>query len=1165
MTFRFLHEKNHPIGLAKHFLLGVDIGSTTIKFVVKRYSSDQVVWQAYRRHEARQAEAFLDLLREFEADFGRHEDLKIHVFMTGSGGNVLAHTCGGKYVHEVNAVALAVERYHPDARSVIELGGQDAKIILFLENPDNAQLRKFATMNDKCAGGTGSIIEKIAAKLSLDTQSLSQMSYEDKRIHRVAGKCGVFAETDINSLQKQGVPSDELIASLYESIVQQNLSVLTRGHTLKPQVLLLGGPNYFLKGLQECWRQHIWDIWEDRSLDLPADATPENTILVPSDAHYFGALGTIEYGRKELRDNINAGAYLGISVIERHLKKQSSHNKRATGTRGLCRDLQELRSFLSQYQNSFPEKYPSSNNGYVKCFLGIDAGSTSTKAVLIDSERNVLAKAYQLSAGNPIEDARNVIGKLRNRMQNLGISVELLGVATTGYAKDILKEAIGADVALVETVAHAQSALHFYPNVDVICDVGGQDIKVLLVRDGVVRDFRLNTQCSAGNGYYLQTTAEAMGIPVEHYADVAFRAEYMPVFSPGCAVFLQSDIVSFQRQGWSREELLAGLAAVLPKNIWLYVCQTPNLIQLGRTFVLQGGTQHNLAAVKAQVDFIQERFANTGVTPEIIIHEHCGEAGAIGCAFEVERLYRDKPFCTSFIGFDALENIRFTVSCGEETTCRLCSNRCLRTFIDVTAPTTKTRCDDKTDSHDSDFETFSKRIILAGCEKGQTELKSEHIAVEQNQDLPINLSAYAAAIAFEPVQVERALRQNSIMRTWRNSLTRKTKIRENIRIGIPRVLNMFGLAPFFMGYFQSLGIPPENIIWSDYTTDRLYREGIRRGSIDPCFPSKLCIAHVHNLLENHHKRYALTHIFMPMIETVPSFLTQTQGCFACPTATATPESVHAAFRKEGDLFAASGIRFKKTFLNLSVPGLCAKQITEDWAKDLLLDAEESYLAVLQGMRALQNYRSRLRQAGKRLLNELKEKRKLGIVLLARPYHNDSGINHGICAEFQRLGYPILTLDSLPTDLETLEEVFAQDRSRCSQYDPLSIDDVWKNSFSENSSRKIWGAKFVARHPNLIGLELSNFKCGHDAAISSVVQDIIEHAGKPFFYFRDIDENKPTGSIRIRIETIRYFLKKREESLNTPTTGIPLPVVSTSKHSSRQIELTGEEKLPASVS
>ena len=276
-------------------------------------------------------------------------------------------------------------------------------------------------------------------------------------------------------------------------------------------------------------------------------------------------------------------------------------------------------------------------------FIGIDGGSTSTKAVLLDENGDILCKSYQLSNGNPIQDTIEMFENLRKQVEAQHAKLEVLGVGTTGYAKDILRDVLNADVALVETVAHTESALKFYEDPHVIVDVGGQDIKIIILHNGRVKDFKLNTQCSAGNGYFLQSTAEGFGYDVNQYADLAFNAQAMPVFGYGCAVFMQSDIVNFQRQGWRAEEILAGLAAVLPKNVFLYVASIPNLAALGSRFVLQGGTQNNLAVVKAEVDFIRNSFRATGKQPEIIVHEHCGESGAIGAAQESSASVAQRP------------------------------------------------------------------------------------------------------------------------------------------------------------------------------------------------------------------------------------------------------------------------------------------------------------------------------------------------------------------------------------------------------------------------------------------------------------------------------------------------------------------------------------------
>ena len=660
------------------FLVGLDVGSTTVKATVVDAATDQILWQDYQRHETKQPEKSLEFLRRMEAEIGinRHNT---RMFMTGSGGGAIAEQIGAKFVQEVTAVSLAVEKLHPEVYSVIELGGQDAKIIVFKDDDETGRKKKIPSMNDKCAGGTGAVIDKINAKLKIPTAELALQGYHGIKLHKVAGKCGVFAETDINGLQKVGTPPDELMASLFEAIVLQNLSVLTRGHTLRPHVLLLGGPNSFIKGMREAWQANIPRMWTERKVAIPDGSKPEDMIKVPNNAQYFAALGAIEFGKTE-DDCI--GCYQGYEKLVYYIEYGRQEEKAKSGAKGLVAKDGELDIFKDAYRRKKFTPATFQKGQTVGGFIGIDGGSTSTKAVLLDEKGDILCKAYQLSNGNPIQDTIEMFENLRGQVEAQNAKLEVLGVATTGYAKDILKDVLKADVALVETVAHTESALKFYEDPHVIVDVGGQDIKIIILHNGRVKDFKLNTQCSAGNGYFLQSTAEGFGLKVDEYADLAFSAQAMPVFGYGCAVFMQSDIVNFQRQGWRAEEILAGLAAVLPKNVFLYVASIPNLAALGSRFVLQGGTQNNMAVVKAEVDFINNSFRAAGKKPEIIVHEFCGESGAIGAAAESVRLWRNGTV-TSFVGLDAVRKIQYRTTRNEDTRCNFCKNNCLRTFIDV--------------------------------------------------------------------------------------------------------------------------------------------------------------------------------------------------------------------------------------------------------------------------------------------------------------------------------------------------------------------------------------------------------------------------------------------------------------------------------------------------
>lgn len=352
--------------------------------------------------------------------------------------------------------------------------------------------------------------------------------------------------------------------------------------------------------------------------------------------------------------------------------------------------------------------------------------------------------------------------------------------------------------------------------------------------------------------------------------------------------------------------------------------------------------------------------------------------------------------------------------------------------------------------------------------------------------------------------------------------------RKQLRIGIPRALNIYSTAPFFTAYLRSVGIEPGNIIFSDPTDEEMFKEGSRRGAIDQCFPSKASLAHVNNLLFK--KRVDM--IFFPIIINLPSILENRLDSCTCPTVQATPEVCKAAFLRERDVFAEKGVRYVEPVLNMGEPDLLERQMYRCFKPLLKVSRGENRKGVKEGYGAIESFVSTQMERGRDVLRALEDGKRVGLVLLGRPYHNDPGLNHGILEEMQKKGYPILTIDSLPTDGDILDRLFGDEVGAGEISSPMDISDVWKNSYSENSSKKIWGAKYVARHPNLVALDLSNFKCGHDSPIYSVVEDILHRSGTPYFTFHDIDENKPSGSIKIRVETIDYFLKEYQKELRS---------------------------------
>lgn len=668
---------------------GIDVGSTTCKFVL--VSEDgQLLTQAYERHNTKQAEKVLDFLIRLEREYSLTPQLD-RVYFTGSGSGLIAPLVGGKIIQEVVAVAAAVEKLHPYVRFVSEIGGEDMKTIFF--NGDNTNKSKQVLMQAACSGGTGTFIEKTARKLEIPPEKLSKMRYAGYTLHKVSSKCGIFAEADANTLLKAGVPVEEIIASLFEAVVYQNLATLTRGNTPIPEILLLGGPNLFFTGLQEAWRHHLTKVWKERKVEIAADKDPASMILVPDDALYYAAQGCVEMGRGEPQ---SCGLYQGIEKLQWWIDQGQHEEKKKLGRGGLWKDPEELESFKVRYADGNGNGNGKNNgngdangNGHHSAngaertskigrlggvLVGCDFGSTTAKAVCLSPDKELLYSCYALSRGNPIEDAKVLFRQLRDA---IGVG-EIVGLAITGYGKDLLKGILGADCPVVETIAHASAGLHFFPDADCICDVGGVDVKIMILNNGAVTDFRLNSQCSSGNGAFLQGVAERFDIPMNEMADRAFLAEAMPQLSMGCGVFLQSDIVNQQRKGWQADEILAGLCAILPLNVWIYAGGLNNLKQVGRKYILQGGTHKNLAVVKTQVDFILSKIPEA----EVVVHPYSGEAGAIGAAL-VALEWWENGGQTNFRGFAAIERLAYKTVTSVETVCHWCPVNCQRSFIDV--------------------------------------------------------------------------------------------------------------------------------------------------------------------------------------------------------------------------------------------------------------------------------------------------------------------------------------------------------------------------------------------------------------------------------------------------------------------------------------------------
>jgi len=1113
-----------------HLIIGVDVGSTTVKMTVVHPDTLEILWSKYERHETRQPEKTLEMLSEIRTAFAEVKDKDIRLFITGSGGSPIAPQLGAKFVQEVNAVTMAVEKLHPDVGSVVELGGQDAKIIMFKANEETGDKTAQTSMNDKCASGTGATIDKCMIKVGMPREEIPRLVFDDSKLHHVAAKCGVFAETDIVNLVKSGIPKEEILNSLADAIVNQNLAVLTRGNTLKAKVLLLGGPNTYLPFLQQCWRQRIPETWVERGYDYPKDVPVDELVFVPKNAEYYAAYGAVLFG---LHEPATVGVFRGLEPLKEFIHVGRKAKLGESAGPGLVEEDGQRVAFADKYQTpAYGDAVLEPGKTY-RGVIGLDGGSTSSKCVMIDEDEKILKKVYTLSKGNPIQDMKDMFTEIRDWATSQGARLEITGFGVTGYAGDVLEKSLGADANIVETVAHMMSAKRWFPNVDVICDIGGQDIKVLFMQHGDVKNFRLSNSCSAGNGMLLQAMADQFGLPVKQYAEVAFEARLAPKFSYGCAVFLDSDRVNFQKEGYAKEELLAGLALVLPKNVWQYVVQIPRMAELGRVFVLQGGTQKNLAALKAQVDYIEKRVPDA----EVYLHPHCGEAGAIGAAFEALRVVKRRGRST-FVGLDMAIDIDYTSTNDENTRCNFCPNNCSRTFIDTAT------LDGKTARYISGF----------SCEKGTVEdLTALKVLNKERQarmkKFP-NLVDYEAKLCFksfftpaplpaagtpvDDVAVKRTLTgrvvRKPIRRPFRRSSEQLAARRREVRVGIPRVLNLWSTAPFWRAYFETIGLDSRNVVFSEETSEELWQEGCKYGSVDPCYPSKVCQAHIHNLLFKAHEKKPLDYVFFPAITHIQTFNVNVMDTASCPVVSGTPKVIRAAFTKETDFFAERGITYLDTAVTLNEPLMCKRQMFEEFGPLLGLTEDESDWAVDQGFAALAEFDRQMEVKGAEIIDQVTGENRVALLMIGRPYHNDPGLNHSVLEEFQALGYPILSVRAIPKRREFLDPIFADDLRKAHIDDPRDVSDVWPENYSVNSVQKVWGAKFAARHPNVAVLDLSSFKCGHDAPTYGLIDSIIASAGAAYSALHDIDANKPSGSIKIRVKTYAHTLMLLREKL-----------------------------------
>ncbi len=616
---------NKEVTLTLYYKIGIDAGSTTLKCIVLN-EEDKILYSNYERHYSKVREK---LIEELENIKGIIENKKFKIAITGSAGYGISKEYNLPFVQEVFATTLAIKRYYDDVDVAIELGGEDAKIIFLTGGFEER-------MNSSCAGGTGAFIDQMAHLMGLTVDEMDNLSLKHENIYEIASRCGVFAKTDIQPLLNQGARKEDISASVFQSVVNQTIGGLAQGRSIEGKIMFLGGPLYFCKGLRERFI---------KTLKLK-----DNDVVSPENAQVFVAIGSAIYS-KENNKKYEYDELLNII--------KENHNEISTMNiiDPLFNSEEEYNEFKERHQKA-KVKVSDINNYTGDAYIGIDAGSTTTKVVLIDKEDNILYEYYGSNKGNPIE----VVKKELKHIYNIcGKKIKIMGSAVTGYGEELIKKAFSIDFGIVETVAHYIAASHFNPKVDFILDIGGQDIKCFKIKDGIVANIMLNEACSSGCGSFIESFANQMGYDVETFSKLGLFAKHGADLGSRCTVFMNSSVKQAQKEGATVEDLSAGLSVSVVKNALYKVIRAKSLDELGKNIIVQGGTMYNDAILRA---FEKELGMNV-IRPSI-----SGLMGAYGCALYAKR---KKLKESKIISKEDLESFTHKSKIAK---CGLCTNRC---------------------------------------------------------------------------------------------------------------------------------------------------------------------------------------------------------------------------------------------------------------------------------------------------------------------------------------------------------------------------------------------------------------------------------------------------------------------------------------------------------
>ena len=1019
--------------MQKSLRMGIDVGSTTVK-VVLLDEQDNYLYKKYIRHYANILDTVHTLL--LEAQVG-HEDANVHVAITGSGGMAMADKVRIPFVQEVIAETKAIKALYPQTDVIIELGGEDAKVTYLGRTAEHR-------MNGSCAGGTGAFIDQMATLLQTDASGLNQLAMNADTIYPIAARCGVFAKTDVQALLNQGASHENIAKSVFQAIVNQTIAGLACGHKIEGNVAFLGGPLTFLSELRQCFCD---------TLELD-----EAHRIIPENGELFIALGAALMN-DECRDitvgelTKEIGALIGVPM------------EATDRVDPLFRNEAELEEFRARHAKAVTPK-GDINDAEGPCYLGIDAGSTTLKVVLINSKNEIIFSHYGPNHGKPLEKSQELIEKIYSLLPK-GAYIAHSGV--TGYGEAFLKRALGIDIGEVETIAHYRAAQFFCPDVSFILDIGGQDMKCTKVRDGYIEDIVLNEACSSGCGSFIDTFATSLRLPIEQFAKEGLLAP-MPIdLGSRCTVFMNSKVKQAQKEGATVPDIAAGLAYSVIKNALYKVLKVKDPKELGDHIVVQGGTFYNEAVLRAFEKLM-------GV--EVIRPDVSGLMGAYGMALLASEAAEElQNQHSTLLDSEGLKSLQVSTSMRN---CGLCSNNCMLTINAF-----------------SDGRTY---VTGNRCDRGAGDMIQE-------KHKPV------------PNMVEAKLRRYFDYFLKKNI----PEFEGKLRIGIPRVLNMYEDFPFWFTFFNQLGC---EVVLSDYTTKDQYNKAIDTIPSDTaCYPAKAVHGHIRDL-----SKAQVDLIWYPCIQHGPKEFSRDNN-YHCPMVISYPELIRNNMQ---DVMGKTP--FYAPFLPLAdkkslVPALVKA------LKDLPFSKSEISNAVETAWAEQEKCKADYREMTKKTVSRLVAEQVPTIVLAGRPYHLDSGINHGIPELITSLGMAVLTEDGVAPLGKDIKH--------------LRVVDQWSYH-----SRLYHAAEFVSRTEGFQIVELNSFGCGLDSIVADQVKDILSAKHKIHTLLK-IDEGTNLGAVTIRLRSLQSVMERSMRKHHNPEAPVETVVDDTPAYDYERVVFTEE--------